>query len=339
MNNEVTSVSDRFTLRFMGSDIVRLVCLSVVLAITNNARADLSFIDLTHAIPTFQPSAEDPTKPDLSRPIGTSAPIAGFYDQAVLFPADVWPTSEGHFLSAAILIQEHNGTSFNSPNHYVNNQASLESNGLPEDQRKSSDTLVMEQLAGKLVLVDVSNRVRRELEKNNGVPHPDRSITDFSDSSMATVRAADIEAVADQIEDGVWVVANLGWSHLYGMGGADWEEPGYVNDLNHPGFTREAINKLIEIMDSKKVKIAGIAADSLSTDSGNGARGSDDNWSNAWPAHVRLYQRDVLIVENLANVGALADAENGGNCWLVVGALKHIGGTGGPARVVGVCEN
>ncbi len=302
------------------------------------AQADLTFIDLTQPIPTFEPSAEDATKPDLSKPVGGSKPVAGFYHQAVLYPTDIWRTNEGHFESAAILIQEHNGTSFNSPNHYVNNGRSREPGAIPEKKRKSSDELTIAQLTGKIVLVDVSHRVRSELSRNGGNPSPDTSVTDFSDSSRATVRASDITAVADKIEDGVWIVANLGWSHLYGRGGKDWDAPGYVNGLNHPGFTREAIDKLIEIMDAKGVKISGIAADSLSTDSGQGMKGTDGKWSNAWPAHVRLYQRDILIVENLTNLYALAAAVRRSECTLIVGALKHIGGTGGPARVIAACE-
>lgn len=302
------------------------------------ASAEIEFVDLTHSIPTFEPSAEDPTKPDLSKPVGGSAPISGFYHQAILYPADIWPTNEGYFASAAVLIQEHNGTSFNSPNHYVNNAQSLEPGAIPEAERQASEGLRIDQLTGKIVLVDVSDRVRAELRKNGGKPDPDTSITDFSDGSRATVRAADIEAVADQIEDGVWVVANLGWSHLYGVGGEDWYAPGYVNGLNHPGFTRDAIDKLIEIMDSKGVKISGIAADSLSTDSGDGVKGSGDDWRDSWPAHVRLYQRGILIVENLTNLDALAAANEPGDCSLVVGALKHVGGTGGPARVIAACQ-
>ena len=302
------------------------------------ARAELAFIDLTHAIPTFAPSAEDPTKPDLAKPIGGSKPIAGFYQQAILYPADIWPTNQGHFASAAVLIREHNGTSFNSPNHYINNDLSQEPGGVPPERRKASEELTLAQLTGKIVLIDISERVKAELSKNGGVPSPDISVTDFSDSSRATVREEDIEAVADQIEDGVWVVARLGWSQFYGQGGEDWNESRYVNALNHPGFTGEAIGKLIEIMDRKGVRIAGIAADSFSTDSGQGAKGTDDKWSGAWPAHVRLYQRDILIVENLTNLAALADAQSRSDCSLVVGAVKHVGGTGGPARVLAACE-
>lgn len=295
------------------------------------------FIDMTHAIPTFSPKLEEPVKPDLTKPIANSSPITGFYGQAIFYPIDKWPTNQGYFRSSAILIQEHNGTSFNAPNHYVNNPQSTEKNAIPAEQRKAADQLTTAQLTGDVVMIDISSRVAKELEKNDGVPSPDTNITDFSDSSMATVRASDVRAVADQIKEGVWLVANVGWDQFYFSGTDDWDKSQYTNALNHPGFTGEAIEELIKIMDEKKVKIAGIAADSLSTDSGQGAKGSDDKWSDAWPAHVRLYQRDILIVENLANVDKLS-AKAQGSCALMVGALKHIGGTGGPARVMAVCN-
>lgn len=307
------------------------------------AWAELIFIDLTHEIPTFEPipNDDDPTKPkpDLSNPIAHSTPIAGFYQQAILYPADDWATNEGYFSSRAILIEEHNGTSFNSTNHYFNNEASLEPKSIPNTNRKAAHQLTTEQLSGKIVLIDVSDRVKMELAKNAGKPSPDIFITDFSDSSRATVRASDIVRVADQIEDGVWVVARVGWDQFYFADTEDWDASEYVNGLNHPGFTAEAIAKLIDIMDRKGVKISGIAADSFSVDSGEGAKGIDDNWGNAWPAHVRLYQRDILIVENLANLAELARADNkNDDCYLMVGALKHVGGTGGPARVMATCE-
>ncbi len=303
-------------------------------------RAAITFVDLTHEIPTFAPAEEDPTKPDMTTPIGDSQPIAGFYHQAVLYPADKWPTNEGYFDSAAILLQEHNGTSFNSPNHYLNNPQSLEPGSIPNGARKSSEQLTMDQLTGKIVLIDISDRVQRELARNQGQPSPDQAVTNFSDTSRATVRAADIDTVADELEDGAWLIARLGWEQFYHSGIEDWSTSPYANALNHPGFTREAISRLIDLMEMKQIKISGIAADSLSTDSGQGMRGTDENYSNAWPAHVRLYQRDILIVENLANLKTLAhQMRESEQCTLVVGALKHVGGTGGPARVLAACED
>ena len=298
--------------------------------------ANLEFIDLSHPIPTFAPSTQDATKPDLDRPLGDSTPIAGFYQQAVLYPVDKWPTNQGHFESRGILIQEHNGTSFNAPNHYRNNAASSEPGAVPFARRKAAHQLTTAQLTGDIVLIDVADRVQAELAKHGGVPSPNLNVTDFSDTSQATIRAADVRAVADRITEGAWIVGRVGWEQFYFSGTDDWDRSHYVNGLNHPGFTAEAIDELIRIMDEKQIKIAGIAADSFSTDSGQGARGTDNHWRDAWPAHVRLYQRDILIVENLANLDALARQE--GACALMVGAMNHVGGTGGPARVMAVCE-
>ena len=297
---------------------------------------NFEFIDLSHSIPTFAPNKNDATKPDLTQPVNSSTPIAGFYQQAILYPTDKWQTSQGHFNSRAILIQEHNGTSFNAPNHYHNDDSSTEKGAIPFSERKAAHQLGSEQLTGNIVLIDVSKRVAAELAKNGGKPSSDLKITDFSDNSLATIRAADIRAVADQITDGAWLVGRVGWEQFYFSGTEDWDKSQYVNGLNHPGFTGEAIEEIIKIMDEKNIKISGIAADSFSTDSGQGAKGSDDKWSNAWPAHVRLYQRDILIVENLKNLTLLAQQQ--GSCSLMVGALNHVGGTGGPARVMAVCE-
>lgn len=298
----------------------------------------LHFIDMTHEIPTFKPSLSDPTKPNLNQPILHSKPVPGFGPQAVLYPPDVFPTNEGYFNSASILLQEHAGTHLNSPNHYINNANSQELNGIPVSQRKAVHEIPIEQLAGPVVLIDVAERVRTELTKNKGRPSADTRITDFSDTSLATVRAQDIDRVADQIKDGVWLVARLGWDQFY-PGGEDWDASPYVNGLNHPGFTREALDRLITIMDTKHVRIAGITADSFTCDSGQGAKGVDDKYTNAWPSHVKLYQRGIISVENLANVNALAHAvTHGERCSIIMGVLKHIGGTGGPVRVVAACQ-
>ena len=134
----------------------------------------------------------------------------------------------------------------------------------PGNTRKSAEQLTTAQLTGDVVMIDVSARVAKELSKNGGVPSPDIAVTDFSNSSMATIRAQDIRAVADQIKEGVWVVGNVGWDQFYFSGTDDWDKSQYTNALNHPGFTAEAIDELIKIMDEKQVTIAGIAADSLS---------------------------------------------------------------------------
>lgn len=299
----------------------------------------IHFIDLTHEIPTFNPEISDKMKPDLNDPYFGSKPIAGFGPQAILYPPDVFRTSDGYFNSRSLLLQEHAGTHVNAPNHYVNNSTSLEPGGIPNDARHSINEIPISQLTGPIVLIDIAARVRAELNKNGGRPSKNVAITDFSDQSMATVRAADVDRIADQLQDGTWLIANTGWSKFFSGAGEDWDSSPFVNGMNHPGFTREAIDRLITIMDKKHIRLAGIASDSFTGDSGESARGRDDAYTDAWPAHVRLYQRNVLIVESLDNVGELASAiGRGEHCFVVVGALKHVGGTGSPARVVGMCQ-
>ena len=50
------------------------------------------------------------------------------------------------------------------------------------------------------MLIDISGRAQAELDKNGGKPSPDRSVTDFSNSSPNVVRADDTAAVATSWE-------------------------------------------------------------------------------------------------------------------------------------------
>jgi len=293
-------------------------------------------IDLSHPIPTFAPSSEDPMKPDLSKPYLDSTPIPTFGQQSVLSFAQ-FPTSDGYFNLGTIVLSEHHGTHLDTPGHYVNNAESLEGENKPADQRKHTHDLNANDLIGHAVLIDISGRVEMELAKNGGVPSPDKSVTDFSNSSPNVVTADDIKAVEKQIKNGVWLVLNTGWSKFY-FSGPDFAKDPYINGFNHPGMSRAAVDKLIEIMDRKGVLIGGIIADNIGIDSGQSAVGDDDKWTNSWHAHVRLLQRGVKFVENATNLGQLAMVKNPGKCTIVVGAPKHVGGTGGPSRVLALCK-
>jgi kynurenine formamidase len=89
-------------------------------------------------------------------------------------------------------------------------------------------------------------------------------------------------------------------------------------------------------MDKKKIRISGIITDNIGIESGQSAIGDDDKWTNSWHAHVRLLQRGIMFVENATNLDQIAMARS---CILVVGAPKHVRGTGGPSRVLGLCES
>ena len=147
---------------------------------------------------------------------------------------------------------------------------------------------------------------------------------------------SDIDAFADQIEDVVWLVVNTGWSRFY-FSDSDFMKDPYINGFNFPGVSKAAVDRLIEVMDEKGVMINGIIADNIGVDSGDSAVGDDDKWTNSWHAHVRLLQRGVKLVENATNLGQLQMVGDG-NCTIVVGAPKHIRGTGGPSRVLAICD-
>ena len=292
-------------------------------------------VDLTHPIPTFQPMEGDPMKPDMSKPWLDSTAIPSFGQQTVLAIGQ-FPTNQGHFDLGTLVLSEHHGTHLDSSAHYVNNAETQDAGNPTADQRKYMHMLDGGDLSGRIVLVDISARVQAELDRNGGRPSPDTSVTDFSDASGNVVTADDIAAVADRIDDGVWLVLSQGWSRFY-FQGADFGKDPYVNGWNYPGLTPAAVDKLIEIEDSKGVRINGIMSDVLGVETDQNSRGEDDAWTNSWYAHVRGLQRGWKLIENGNNLGQLAMAKPD-TCMLVAGALKHTRGTGGPARILAFCE-
>lgn len=299
------------------------------------AGAQSFLVDLTHPIPTFKPMQGKPMEPDLSQPWLDSKPVPTFGQQTIL-TISPFPTNQGQFDLGLIVLSEHHGTHLDTPGHYVNNQGSMEKGGTPPDKRKLAHQLGAQDLIGRVVLIDISGRVKSELDKNGGKPSPDPKVTDFRDKSPNVVTGDDIAAVDKQLATGVWLVLSTGWSKFY-FQGVDFEKDPYVNGFNHPGLSRAAVDKLIEIETQKKIRIRGIVSETLGVESGESAKGEDDKWTNSWYAHVRGLQRGWMFVENAANLGQLAMAKPGG-CTLVVGAPKHVRGTGGPSRVLAMCR-
>ena len=162
-------------------------------------------VDLSHPIPTFAPMEDDAMKPDLSKPYLDSKPIPTFGQQAV-FTLSQFPVGDGHFDTGVLVLAEHHGTHMDTPGHFVNNEASQEQAGQPVGERKLAHNITSDDLIGTAVVIDISNRVASELAKNGGKPSADVSVTDFSDGSPNVVSADDINAVADQLADGVWLV-------------------------------------------------------------------------------------------------------------------------------------
>jgi kynurenine formamidase len=294
------------------------------------AQARSLIIDLTHAIPTFQQG--DVGQADLTKPIGTSRPIASFSSQAVLVTLPNFPTGDGHFGLGRLIIGEHHGTHLDAPVHFNNKPETLE---MKPPDRRTTDQLESKDLTGRVVFIDISRRVQAELAKNGGKPSEDLKKTNFSDASGNVVTVADINAVADQLANGVWVVIHTGWSKFYWESGPELAGP-YINGFNFPGLSKAAVDRLIEIENQKKIRINGLGADQIQIDTGANA-GAPKFGKGTFPAHVRGLQRGWKFLENMGNTELLAQAKPG-SCTLFVGALKHMGGSGGAARIFAQCD-
>ena len=179
----------------------------------------------------------------------------------------------------------------------MNAKATVEADAVP---LKFQDDLTLRDIVGPVVFLDISQRVRSELAKNDGKPSPDVSVTDFSESSSNNVTADDIDAVADKLRDGSWIVVNSGWSKFYHD--ADLATSPYINGWNFPGVSKAALDRLIEIEDRKGIRINGIATDNIGIDSGEGEHGKGPNWDDSFHSHVRGLQRGWKFVENAANL-------------------------------------
>lgn len=126
----------------------------------------------------------------------------------------------------------------------------------------------------------------------------------------------DIKAWTDAngpIPDGACVAMNSGWAAHVGTDkfrGADAEKK-----MHFPGFHIEATQALLE------TKAVGMAVDTLSLDYG---------LSGDFATHYAWLPTNRWGLENIANL----DAVPAKGATLILGAPKHRGGTGGPARVL-----
>jgi kynurenine formamidase len=325
----------------------RLACATAVAAATllaapalNAQTADwlkeFEIHDLTHPIPLFQPKDGDVTKPDLTKPYKNSVPTAGFGFQPTRKMKSPFNTQRGFFQWAEIYLDEHYGTHVDSTDHYQNAPGTL---NVARHDNRSTEQYTTRDLVGPIVYIDISERVAKELAKNGGKPSPDTKVTNFDNNSGNTLAVADIEKVEAQIVDGAWIVVRSGWDQFFF--GAPPENPfmhPYINGLNYPGFTAEVVQKIIEIENRKNIRIAGLAMDNLSIDSGHSGRGPDNNPNGrGWYAHHEGLQRGWKFIENAANLGSIAGRQPG-QCALILGSLTLISSSGAPARVLAMCR-
>lgn len=159
----------------------------------------------------------------------------------------------------------------------------------------SVDQLEPQKLVAPLAIIDITDRAK--------------------DDANATVEAADIEAwisANGELPAGAVVALRSGWSKKV-------TDPSFRGDaagnFAFPGFGKSATDLLATL------DVAAIGVDTLSLDPGNSA---DFAVHNSWLPAGRYGIECLNNLEELPVKGAT----------IVVGAPKHKGGTGGPARVL-----
>jgi len=160
---------------------------------------------------------------------------------------------------------------------------------------KSVDQIEPEKLVAPLAIIDITDRAK--------------------DDANATIEAADIEAwisANGAFPKGAVVALRSGWSKKV-------TDPSFRTDgdgkFAFPGFGKSATDLLATL------DVAAIGVDTLSLDPGNSA---DFAVHNSWLPGGRYGIECLNNLEELPVKGAT----------IVVGAPKHKGGTGGPARVL-----
>lgn len=159
----------------------------------------------------------------------------------------------------------------------------------------SVDELPVENLVAPLCVIDITAKA--------------------ADTANAMIEAEDIEkwiSANGEIPAGACVAMNSGWTKKIG-------DPSWRNDaegnLAFPGFAKSATDLLME------TGAASIGVDTMSLDPGNSAD---------FAVHYSWLPSGRFGIEGLANLDQLPAT----GATIFIGAPKHRGGTGGPARVI-----
>lgn len=159
----------------------------------------------------------------------------------------------------------------------------------------SVDALPVENLIAPLCIIDITGKA--------------------ADGANATVEAEDIEAwisANGEIPAGACVAMNSGWTKK--VGDSSWRNDAAGN-LAFPGFGKSATDLL------QQTGAASIGVDTMSLDPGNSAD---------FAVHYSWLPSGRFGIEGLANLDQLPAK----GATIFIGAPKHKGGTGGPARVL-----
>ena len=164
----------------------------------------------------------------------------------------------------------------------------------------TTDQMPARQFFAPLAVVSIADRAARD---------PDTGVT--VDDIVGWERAH------GQLPPGAFVAMDSGWDQRAGDSKAFANQD--AQDVMHfPGFTVEAA----EFLTSER-EIVGVGVDTLSLDLG---------MVTGYPAHLVFLPAGLYGLEVIANLGDVPPA----GATIIVGAPKHGGGSGGPARVFAV---
>ncbi len=225
------------------------------------------------------------------------------------FGADtiVWPTEQDfrlvvqqagetpggyYYASNRLEMAEHGGTHIDAPVHF-------------HKRGRTLDQVPIEQLVGPGIHIDVSEPCARDQDYRV-------TIQDFQQW----------EAAHGRIAERAIVLLNTGfarfWPSRQDYLGTELRGQEGVRALHFPGLHPEAATWLVR---ERQVKAVGI--DTASIDYGP---------STGFEAHVALLSKDVLVLENLADLRVLPDRDFD----VIALPMKIAGGSGGPLRIIAV---
>jgi len=251
-----------------------------------------------------EPPDSDPPAPFADR---TAVDLTYAFDDSTVY----WPTASqefelaeefvgeteaGYYYAAyAFAGAEHGGTHMDAPKHFAK--------GHP-----AAHEVPVEQLMGPAVVVDVSDPA---------LDDPDYQIT------VDDLKAWEAEHGA--LPDDAILLFRTGYGQFYPdreryMGTAERGEEALA-DLHFPGLHPEAAQWLV---DNRSVAAAGIDTPSI-----------DYGQSNQFRAHRNLFQDDIVVLENLANLDRLPAT----GFHVLALPMKIRDGSGAPVRAVALLPN
>lgn len=200
-------------------------------------------------------------------------------------------TAQGYFYAAnRYRASEHGGTHIDAPIHFA-------------EGHKTVDQLSLDQLTGLAAVVDVSARALKD---------PDYRIT-----------VADLQVWESQhgtIPTGAILLLHTGfaryWPDAKKYLGTDEQGTNGVAKLHFPGLHPDTARWLVT---QRAIKAIGL--DTASVDYGQ---------SRLFEVHRILFEKDILVFENVAALGQLPPR----GAFVIALPMKIEGGSGGPLRIV-----